>query len=88
MRIATLPRTLLSPRRFQIPRPQNIIEALVCDVLRPFVENLSVLDGIHRESSQAVAQVTPGIEVPVVSVMDEALQETSRSVTSSVPRAW
>jgi hypothetical protein len=32
-----------------------------------------VLNGIDGESAQAVAQVAPGVEVPVVAVVDQAV---------------
>ena len=33
-----------------------------------------MLDGVHREGAQPVAQVAPGVEVPVVAVVHEALR--------------
>jgi hypothetical protein len=66
------PRDLFA-RENAVARAEHFIESFVGNVHGPLVEDLSVLDGIDGEGAQAVAQMAPGVEMPVVAIVVEAL---------------
>jgi hypothetical protein len=49
------------------------VEGGFVDVAGVAVEDFGAVDGVDGEAAQAAAQVAPGIQVPVVAVVDEAL---------------
>jgi hypothetical protein len=50
------------------------------NIARLLAQHLHPLNGIHREAAQVVAQVAPGIQIPVVAVMDEALRRDGAGI--------
>ena len=57
-----------------IARTEVAIEGEVGDLARRLVDHRRVADAVEGEASQCVAQVAPGVEVPVLAVVHEALR--------------
>jgi len=55
-------------------------------IARGLAQHLDPPDRIDRETAQAVAQVAPGIEVPVVAVVNQALGRNGSDVDLVAPR--
>ena len=64
----------LVARKYAVARSQHFVEPLVGDILGLLVEDFGMFDGVDREGAQSVAQMAPGVEVPVVAVVIEALR--------------
>ena len=75
-------------REDAVARSQHFVETLIGDIQGARLEDLGVFDGVDREGGQAVPQMAPGVEDQLPRWWLRRCGETSRSVTSSVPRAW
>ena len=63
------------PREDAITRPQNLLKLQLSDILRFWLLNtLCSLNRIDRKASKPFPEVTPTVEIPVVTVMREALR--------------
>ena len=52
---------------------EYLVEGGVVDVACRVVEDFGAVDGVYRKAAQFFAQMAPGVEVPVVAVVNEAL---------------
>src|SRR5574340_791815 len=53
---------------------EHLVQRLLRHVARRLLQHLRAADGIDGKAAQVVAQVAPGVEIPVVAVMYQALR--------------
>src|SRR5215472_17330952 len=59
---------------YAVAAAEVLVELGFRDFLRRGVLHEGILDRVHREAAEVLAQVAPGVQVPVVAVMHEALR--------------